>query len=256
MPFGLRNAAQTFQRFMNKVLQGLDFAHVYIDDLLIASLSPQEHLQHLQLVFQQLEEHGIVINVPKSHFGVQELVFLGHHVDATGIRPLEEKVQAIREFSLPDTQRKLRRFLGLVNFYRRFIPGGAAILQPLHSLLKRTKCPADSPPWTTAVFYKVKHALANATLLVHLVPNAPTGVMTDASDVAVGAILQQYINGHWCPRSFFSRALTSARTRYSTYDHELLAIYCLSGISGISSKAGIFTYSRTQTDYVRPRLSP
>ena len=86
MPFGLRNAAQTFQHFMNK---GLDFAFVYIDDLLIASSSPEEHLR---LVFQQLDEHGIVINVPKSRFGVRELDFQGHHVDATGIRPLKEKV--------------------------------------------------------------------------------------------------------------------------------------------------------------------
>lgn len=95
MPFGLRNAAQTFQRFMNQVLRGLDFAYVYVDDLLIASSSPEEHLEHLRLVFQRLDEHGIVINVSKSHFGVTELDFLGYHVDATGIRPLEEKVQGI-----------------------------------------------------------------------------------------------------------------------------------------------------------------
>ena len=228
MPFGLRNAAQTFQRFMNKVLQGLDFVFAYIDDLLIASSSVEEHLEHLRLVFQRLDEHGIVINVPKSLFGVRELDFLGHHVDATGIRPLEEKVQVIREFPLPNTQRKLRRFLGLVNFYHRFIPGGATILQPLHCLLKRTKRPSDPPPWTddtTTAFNEIKHALANATLLVHPVPNAPTSVMTDASDTAVGAVLQQHINGQWCPLSFFSRALTPAETRYSTYDRELLAIY-------------------------------
>ncbi len=81
MPFGLCNAAQTFQRFMNKVLQGLDFSYVYIDDLLIASSSPEEHLEHLRLVFQRLDEHGIVVSVPKSRFGVTELDFLGHHVD-------------------------------------------------------------------------------------------------------------------------------------------------------------------------------
>ena len=85
-----------------------------------------------------------------------------------------------------------------MNFYHRFIPGGAAILQPLHSLLKHTKRPSDSPPWTddtTVAFDEVKHALANATLLVHLIPNAPTSVMMDASDMAVGAVLQQRING-------------------------------------------------------------
>ena len=122
------------------------------------------------------------------------MFFLSHHVDATGIRPLEDKVQIVREFPLPDKQRKLRRFLGLVNFYHRFIPG-AMILHPLHSLLKRTKRPSDSPPWkddTITAFGKAKQALVDATLLVH--PVAPTSVTTDASDVPVGAVLQQYIN--------------------------------------------------------------
>ena len=178
MPFGLRNAAQTFQCFMNKVLQDLDFAYdiVYIDDLLIASSSPEEHFKHLRLVFQRLNEHSIVVNFPKSCFGVHELDFLGHYVDTTGICPLEEKVQVIQEFPRPDMQWKLRRFLGVVNFYHRFLPGGAAILQPLHSLLKRTKRLSDSPPWTNdtiAAFDKVKYALANATLLVILSPMHP-----------------------------------------------------------------------------------
>ena len=90
---------------MNKVLHGLDFAYVYIDDLLIPSSSPEEHLEQLRLVFQRLNEHSIVINVPKSCFGVRELDFLGHHVDTTGIRPLEEKVQVIREFPTITTDR-------------------------------------------------------------------------------------------------------------------------------------------------------
>ena len=80
MPFGLHNAAQTFQRFMNNVLQGLDFAYAFIDDLLIASSSPEEHLEHLRSVYQQLDDHRIVLNVSKSCFGLSELDFLGHHV--------------------------------------------------------------------------------------------------------------------------------------------------------------------------------
>ena len=228
MPFGLRNAAQTFQRFIDEVLCGLDFVYAYIDDLLIASSSPEEHLQHLRLVLERLDEHGILINLPKSLFGVSELDFLGYHLDATGIRPLQEKVEVVREFPLPTTQRRLMTFLGLVNFYHRFIPNGATILQPLHSLLKRTKRPSDAPEWTDdtiTAFDNVKQALANTSLLVHLTSDAPTSVMTDASDIAVGAVLQQYLNGQWCPLAFFSRALKPAETRYSTYDRELLAIY-------------------------------
>ena len=213
MPFGLRNAAQTFQRFIDEVLRGFDYVYTYIDDLLIASSSPEEHLQHLHLVLERLDKHGIRINVNKSHFGVPELDILGYHLDATGIRPIQEKVQVVREFPRPNTQRQPRKFLGLVNFYHRFIPNGATILQPLHSLLKRTKRPSDTLEWTnntSAAFHKVKDALADALLLIH--PTAPTSVMTDASDVAVGAVLQQYINGQWCPLAFFSRALKPAET--------------------------------------------
>ena len=228
MPFGLRNAAQTFQRFMDEVLRGLNFAYDYIDNLLIVSSSPEEHLQHLRLVLQQLEEHGILINLTKSVFGVQELDFLGFHLDATVIQPLQEKVQVVQDFPRPITQCKLRTFLGLVNFYHCFIPNGATLLQPLHSLLKTTKHPSDALEWTedtTTAFNKVKQALANASLLVHPTLDAPTSVMTDASDIAVGAVLQQCINRLWCPLAFFSRSLKPAQTRYSTYDRELLAIY-------------------------------
>ena len=89
MPFGLRNAAQTFQRCMDEVLRGLHFcSNGY--DILVASATPEEHLEHLRMVFERLEKYGLVINVTKSHFGVAELDFLGHHVNSTGIRILEE----------------------------------------------------------------------------------------------------------------------------------------------------------------------
>ena len=213
---------------MDEALRGLHFCYTYIDDLLIASASPEEHLQHLCLVLERLEKYGLVINVSKSRFGVSELDFLGHHVDATGIRPLEEKVRVTREFPQPATQRKLRETLGLVNFYRRFIPHCAATLQPLNSLLKRSHKPSDRLEWsdqTTTAFSTIKDALANASLLCHPVPDAPTSLVTDASSIAVGAVLQQHVSGQWQPLAFFSKSLKPAETRYSTYDRELLAIY-------------------------------
>ena len=206
---------------------GLEFCYVYIDDILIASSSPEEHLQHLQSVLERLAEHGIVINVAKSLFGVAELDFLGHRVNAMGIHPLETKVQAIRDFPLPNTQRQLREFIGLINFYRRFVPNCASILQPLHTLLSHTKKPSDPLTWSdsaTSAFSTIKDSLTNASLLCHPTPEAPTAVMADASDMAVGAVLQQHIDGQWCPLAFFSRALKPAEQRYSTYDRELLAI--------------------------------
>ena len=95
MPVGLWNAAQTFQRFMDKVLHGLHFCFTYIDDLLIASSSPEEHKQHLRQVLERLSAHGIFINPQKCIFGVESLDFLGHHVNCHGICPLEGKVQTI-----------------------------------------------------------------------------------------------------------------------------------------------------------------
>jgi hypothetical protein len=87
MPFGLRNAAQTFQRFMDNVLRGIPFAYAYIDDVLIASTTPEEHLHHLRVVFERLTSYGIVVNLNKCVFGVPELDFLGHHIDCNGITP-------------------------------------------------------------------------------------------------------------------------------------------------------------------------
>ncbi len=226
MPFGLRNAAQTFQRFIDQVLHGLPFCYPYIDDLLIASSSREEHMEHLRCVLQRLDDHGILINIHKSVFGVPSLDFLGYHVDSTGIRPLENKIQAVREFPRPTSKRKLREFLGLVNFYRRFIPNAANLLHPLNRLLSGAspKVLVWSEDATTA-FTAVKTALANATLLSHPQLGAPTCIMTDASDSAVGAVLQQFIHGQWQPLAFFSKSLKPAETRYSAFDRELLAVY-------------------------------
>ena len=227
MPFGLRNAAQTFQRFMDQVLRELPFAYAYVDDVLIASSSPEEHLKHLRIVFERLAAHGILINPNKCLFGVNALEFLGHHIDRHGITPLPETVKAIREFPQPQSQRQLRRFIGLVNFYHRFLPHCAELMLPLHSLLSG-KHKSQSITWTdtaVAAFNATKDALANASLLAYPSSDAPTCLMTDASDTAVGAVLQQYINGAWHPISFFSRKMIPAETRYSTFDRELLAVY-------------------------------
>ncbi len=228
MPFGLRNAAQTFQRFMDEVIRGLTFSYAYIDDVLVASGSPEEHKRHLRLVLQRFSEHGITINPTKCVLGVPELDFLGHRVNSQGIYPLPDKVQALQNFPQPNTFRKLREFLGLINFYHRFVPGCAGILQPLNDLLATSTGNTGSVHWSeeaTAAFGDIKQALAKATLLAHPKPEAPTSLVTDASEAAVGAVLQQYIDGEVRPVSFFSKKLKPCETRYSTFDRELLAIY-------------------------------
>ena len=228
MPFGLRNAAQTFQRFIDEVLRGLDFVYAYIDDLLIASSSETEHLAHLEALFNRLSKYGIVINPSKCIFGTTSIEFLGHQISSHGISPLVQKVQAIQDFPAPSSLRKLREFLGLVNFYRRFIPHCAALVQPLTDLLSPKRTGTETlylSEDALAAFKAVKTALANAALLTHPNSAAPYCLMVDASTVAVGGVLQQYVHNIWQPISFFSKRLRPAETKYSTFSRELLSIY-------------------------------
>ncbi|CAI9724436.1 Hypothetical predicted protein [Octopus vulgaris] len=126
--------------FIDMVTRGLPFVYAYIDNMLMASNSDEEHNQHLHLLFERLRKYGVVINPSKCSFGVASLHFLGHIVDKDGIRPLPEKVKAFMDFPPPTSLRKLREYLGLVNFYRRFVPHFAEIAQPLTALLRQRTC--------------------------------------------------------------------------------------------------------------------
>ena len=166
-----------------------------------------------------------MLNESKCTFGVSELEFLGHHVSARGIRPLEEKVKAVQCFERPQTVRALQRFFGLVNFYRRFLPGIAGIMRPLtDDLAGAPRQPMWSEPMTEA-FREMKKQLANATLLVHPVADAELRVNTDASSKAIAGAIHQLVQGCLEPLGFFSRRTSSAESRYSAYDLELLAVY-------------------------------
>ena len=146
-------------------------------------------------------------------------------VSRKGIRPLEEKVQAVHDFPTPSTQRQLREFLGMINFYHRFIPNCAQIVQPLNSLLTPSRKDLNWSTQATEAFTSIKKALADATLLAHPHTEAPLSIMTDASNIAAGAVLQQLVNNSWQPISYFSRKFSPPETRYSTFDRELLAVY-------------------------------
>ena len=224
-PFGLRNAAQTFQRFIDDILRGLDFVFAYVDDLLVASSSPEEHESHLELLFQRLKNSGVVINQAKCVFGLPQVRFLGHQIDAQGISPLPEKVSDITSFPLPETVNQLRRFLGMLNFYRRFLPHCAQQLLPLTQLLQGNPKSITLTPEACHAFSTAKEALADVTLLAHPNPTAPLFLSADASNSAVGASLQQQVEDGLQPLAFFSRKLTATEMRYSTFGRELLAIY-------------------------------
>ena len=228
MPFGLRNAAQPFQRFMDSLFRDLPFVFVYIDDILVASKDEAEHRRHLETIFQRLADNGITIDAAKGLFAVDLLDFLGHHISSTGIRPMAAKVADIREFPQPESQRQLRKFLGMVIFYHRFIPHFAHTLAPLHDLVNASRTRNAPLAWcdvSLSAFNDIKSSLADATLLVHPDTNAPNSVAVDTSSLALGAVLQQYQNGQWCPLAFFSRKLSAPERNYSTFGRELLAIY-------------------------------
>jgi transposase InsO family protein len=203
MPFGLRNAAQTFQQLMDRVFRHLPFCFCYLDDHLIASRTLDEHLQHLQTYFQLLQDNGLQMNLAKCVFAVAGVDFLGHRVSAAGILPLPKHVEALQRLPVLSDVKGLQRFLGLINFYRRFLPGIAA----------------------TAAVAAAKNALTAATGLAHPLPHAQLALVTDASDSHVGGVLQQREGAAWRPLSFSFQKLSPAQSRYSMFDRELTAVF-------------------------------
>ncbi|CAG7785549.1 unnamed protein product, partial [Allacma fusca] len=111
MPFGLRNAAQTFQRFMHELTRDLDFVFVYIDDIIVASTSESEHLRHLEILFKRLQDYGVTINVAKCCFGASIVKFLGHEISPDGMKPLKDKIEIISNYPIPTRVDQLRSFL-------------------------------------------------------------------------------------------------------------------------------------------------
>jgi hypothetical protein len=225
MPFGLMNAAQTFQRLMDRLFGHLPFVITYLDDHLIASATLEEHLQHLAEFFQVLLDNGLTINPSKCTFAVTSVKFLGHMVSESGIKPLPRHVTAIQEFPQPTDIKQLQQFLGLVNFYRRFLPSVAKTLKPLTDLLRGSPKRLEWTQQADAAFAAAKTALIAAVPLSHPAPGATLALAVDASDTHVGATLQQLENRAWRPLAFFSRKLSPTECRYSTFDRELLAAF-------------------------------
>lgn len=228
MTFGLLNAGATFQRYIHKALGDLEYVFAYIDDILIASRTMEEHEKHIREVLSRLQQHGLRINADKCFLGAEEIEFLGHIINSEGSKPTPEKIKAISEFPKPKTILELRKFLGLTNFYRRVIKNAAQIQGPLNAFLKDSrKNDKRVIPWNIEAekaFTELKNELAKQTLLAHPSETAPMRLVTDASDFGMGTVLEQKTNEGWVPLGFFSRKFTPAQKRYSTYDRELTAI--------------------------------
>ena len=230
-PFGLKNAGQDFQRLMDEILGDIPRTFVYLDDVLVASENPEQHLGDLRAVFEALETNGLVVNRKKCILGVPELEFLGFKVNSTGTQPLPDRVASILEYERPKSIKDLQRFLGVFGYYRRFVPKAAHLLYPLFDAMQGVKKPKTGPKpliWSDTcekAFKDVKQALADATLLHHPKPGATIALTTDASNFAIGGVLEQRGTTGWEPIAFFSKKLQPRQRNWPPYDRELLAAH-------------------------------
>ena len=228
MPFGLCNAPATFQRLMQVVLAGLEWSScfVYIDDILVASRSFEEHLSHIKEVFSRLRKAGLCLKPKKCSFLCDQVVYLGHVISKKGIAPDPAKVQKVRDFPAPTDVSKLRQFLGLASYYRRFVPAFAKIAAPLHSLTKKSSTFCWTCTCDTA-FCKLKELLCDAPVLAYprFGPSEEFVIETDASTVGLGAVLaQKQPDGTVHPIAYASRSLQPAERNYGISELETLGL--------------------------------
>ncbi len=226
LPFGLHGAPATFQRLMDQVLQGCeDWSAAYLDDVVIHSNSWVEHLQHLQQILKRIEEAGLTLNISKGEWARQEANYLGYHLGNGQLRPQVDKVEAIRRSPQPKTKKEVRSFLGLVGWYRRFVPNFASIAAPLTNLL--SKMVTNPIPWTDdceTAFNSLKEKMCSSPVLQS--PDFPQRflVQVDVSATGIGAVLAQGSAGEERPVVYLSRKLLPRETRYSAVEKEGLAI--------------------------------
>jgi len=225
MPFGLTNAPATFCTLMNKLFYPFldQFVVIYLDDIVVYSNSLEEHVEHLCKVFKVLRDNDLCVKREKCSFAQATVQFLGHTISHGEIRMDSDKVEAIRDWEAPTKVPELRSFLGLANYYRRFIFGYSAIATPLTDLLKKSR----EWEWTDScrdAFRKLKAAIIEEPVLALPDFTKAFEIHTDASDFAIGGVLMQ--EGH--PIAFESRKLNDAERRYSAHEREMTAVvHCL-----------------------------
>ncbi|KAL0541779.1 hypothetical protein IC582_021836 [Cucumis melo] len=225
MSFGLTNAPATFCTLMNQVFhEYLDkFVVVYLDDIVVYSMTMEEHRDHLQKVFQKLKENQLYVKREKCSFAQERINFLGHVIECGRIGMEEGKIAAIRDWTMPKSVSELRSFLGLANYYRRFVQGFSKRASPLTELLKKD-IHWNWDPECQAAFDGLKQAMMEGPLLGIADVTKPFEVETDASDYAFGGVLLQ--NGH--PIAYESQKLNAVERRYTVSEKEMLAVvHCL-----------------------------
>ena len=225
LSFGLTNAPPNFQRLMSKVLHGLDWkiCLIYIDDIIIFSASYEEHLARLRLVFNRLRDANLKLKPSKCRFASQSVDFLGFVVSSKGISPDSSKIEVVKSFPVPKSVKEVRSFLGLCNYYRRFVEGFSKIASPLNRLTRKDVVFAWTPECQSA-FQTLKNRLCSPPILAYPDFNLPFHLFTDASHSALGYILGQIVDGKEHVIAYGGRELSSAETRYSTTEREALAV--------------------------------
>ena len=230
MPFGLTNAPAVFQRLVQRVLMGLnpedgpDYVAVYIDDVLVFSRSLEEHFEHLRRVIERLQEVGLKLKPAKCQFIREEVEYLGHLITPQGLKPNPRLVEAVQEFATPQDLRRLRQFLGLSSYYRRFVPGFSQIAQPLNNLTRKGVefCWTDE---CQRAFTTLKQKLTTAPVLTYPSFSKAFVLETDASTLGLGAVLSQpQEDGRNHPVAYASRALSPQEANYSITELETLAV--------------------------------
>ncbi len=224
LPFGITSAPSIFQRAMDQILAGLPGVVCYLDDILVTGRDDESHLQHLDATLKRLKDYGLRVRKDKCEFFQSAVEYLGHVINASGLHTSPSKVKAIVDAPEPKNVSQLRSFLGLLNYYGRFIPNIATLLKPLHKLL----CHENSWRWTTEcqeTFNKAKETLLKSKALTHFDPALPIQLACDASPYGVGAVLSHIMpNGQEKPIAFASRSLSKAEANYAQIEREALSI--------------------------------
>lgn len=226
MPFGLCNAPRTFQNFINLTLSGLtgESCMVYLDDIIVfSSQGVEDHLKKLEEVFARLDEVNIKLKPAKCNFMMKKVKYLGHIITQQGVQPDPSTLESIRNFPLFRNVKGVRAFMGLVNWYRRFIPNMAQISACIVHLTKKD-VPFKITEEILEAFEKLKNALTSEAILIYPDLTQPFVLSTDASGLGVGAVLSQVRDGYEKPIAYASRKFKKAEINYSTTEKELLGV--------------------------------
>ena len=224
MSFGLSCAPAIFQRIIKQTLADIPGVACYLDDIIITGKTEKDHMINLQKTLERLKDSGFRLRKSKCSFLQTSVAYLGHIVDKDGIRPQANKVEAIQKMPMPKDQKELRSFLGMINYYDKFLPGLATKCACLNDLLHKDKKWRWTKNHAKAV-QVVKETLSSIDTLTHYDPKLPLTLSCDASPVRVGAVISHvFPDGKEKPIAYASRKLTKAETNYAQIQKEALSI--------------------------------